>query len=344
MLKLAWDFTRRAVTTVRGEPIAEVAARDVCQWSDADLLRDVSGVVLTNELDQLSASVLGTANKFQHSRGRAFQDHLQGVAGLLQRWQQDALTVQIGLFHSAYSTQQYPYGLYSYADRDSLRELVGVDAERLVFLFCSHDRVDLYAQAVELARAGAVLPEHGLELRNALTGQRAQVPATLIAPLLVVHAADLAEQMEGFDFDMIAALLAVAAPLTRVPDCLAALLESGYGGSNLQIRIQPQRGTLGLAPVLGLNRRLLGDRIRLRRLLSGQGALNREQEMQLDALDARLPGLFEIPWIRYVRGGADQQATETQRVEARQRLVRWGVPWLKGPFDNNPDYERLLQI
>ncbi|MFN2333624.1 MAG: DUF6817 domain-containing protein, partial [Wenzhouxiangellaceae bacterium] len=169
MLKLAYDFSVRAIRTFRGQPIAKAAERPFCEWREADLHREVSPAESSGELDRLSASIMSVANRYKHSRGRGFQDHLQGVAELLQRWEQDAMTVRIGLFHSAYSTQQYPYGLYSYHQREQLRALIGDDAERLVFLFCSHDRVDLYAQAVELAKGGAALPEDGLELRNALT-------------------------------------------------------------------------------------------------------------------------------------------------------------------------------
>lgn len=344
MLKLAYDFSRRAISTYRGQPIASSEELRHCEWSAADLQADVSPAVAANELDRLSDSVLALANNYKHSRGRGFQDHLQGVAGLLQRWDQDALTVQIGLFHSAYSTQQYPYGLYGYAQREDLQALIGRDAERLVFLFCSHDRVDLYAQAVELTKAGATLPEAGLRLRNALTGTTAQVPASLIAPLLVVHAADLAEQMDGFNFEIIAGLLACAEPwTTRVPACLAVLRAAGVEGDALSISIKPGRGTFGLAPVLGLSGALLPDRLRLGRLLRGSGELDGESNAQLEALDTRRPGLFEVPWIRLLRCPQDQpERAEKALAEARLRHSRWGVPWLKRPFDDNRVYTALI--
>jgi len=343
MLKLAYDFSNRAIRTFRGRPIASAAERPYCEWGEADLHREVSAAVSSNELDRLGASILSVANRYKHSRGRGFQDHLQGVARLLQRWEQDALIVQIGLFHSAYSTQQYPYGLYGYQQRDQLRALIGDDAERLVFLFCSHDRVDLYAQAVELAKAGATLPRDGLEVRNALTGSTARVPAELIAPLLVVHVADLAEQMDGFSFDIISALLACAEPWVKAPECLTILRSAGVTGKALSIHIQAERGTFGLAPVLGLSRTLLADRLRLARLLRGRGPLDDQSRAQLDALDQRLPGLFEVPWIRYHRDCRGEQArADAALVEARLRHRSWGVPWLKRPFDNNASYRTLI--
>jgi len=346
VLKLAYDFTRRAVTTWRGQPIVEASELQACSWQTDDLAPGLSAVVQSNELDRLSASVLQRADNYKHSRGRGFQDHLQGVAGLLMRWQQAPLTIQTGLFHSAYSTQQYPYGLYSYAQRHELQALIGIDGERLVFLFCSHDRVDLYAQALALVRAGETLSSVGLRLRNALTGESAQVPGDLIAQLLVVHAADLAEQMDGFDFEMIAALLAAAGPQTQAPACLQLLKDAGFASRAPTIAIKPERGTFGLAPVLGLRRSLLADRFALNRLLRGTGQLTQAQNQALEELDQRLPGLPEVPWIRWLRatgqngpGGAE---AEGLLAEVQRRYAAWGITWLKRPFDGNERWECLI--
>ena len=344
MLKLAYDFSRRAITTLRGRPIADAEQSQWCDWQPEDLAPELSAVVQTNELDKLSEDVLALADNYKHSRGRGFQEHLQGVAGLLLRWSQDPLTIQTGLFHSAYSTQQYPYGLYSYAERDQLQALIGKDGERLVFLFCSHDRVDLYAQAVQLVRTGETLSAEGLRLRNALTGEHAQVPGALVAQLMMVHAADLAEQMDGFDFEMIAALLGAAEPWIGAPACLQAMREVGIGAAELSIVIKPERGTFGLAPVLGLSRKLLGDRFALARLLRGKGELTAAEQTTLADIDRRLPGLVEVPWIRLLRSQTeDAQEAQGWLAEARLRYQRWGVTWLKRPFDGNPAWERLIE-
>ncbi len=351
MLKLAYDFTRRAVTTWRGQPIVDASEQQACTWRADDLAPGLSAVVQSNELDRLNASVLQRADNYKHSRGRGFQEHLQGVAGLLMRWQQAPLTIQTGLFHSAYSTQQYPYGLYSYTQRHELQSLIGVDGERLVFLFCSHDRVDLYAQALALVRAGETLSAQGLRLRNALTGDWAQVPGDLVAQLLVVHAADLAEQMDGFDFEMIAALLAAAGPQIEAPACLQLLKDSGFVSRMPSIAIKPERGTFGLAPVLGIRRGLLADRFTLTRLLRGTGRLTDAEDLALEALDQRLPGLPEVPWIRWLRatdpngsaaGAADSAAAEGLLSEVQRRYAAWGITWLKRPFDGNERWECLI--
>lgn len=343
MLKLAYDFSRRAITTWRGQPI--VATRDVqaCSWQVEDLAPGLTAAVQSNELDRLNDSVLQRADNYKHSRGRDFQDHLQGVAGVLLRWKQEPLTVQTGLLHSAYSTQQYPYGLYSYAQRHELQALLGRDGERLVFLFCSHDRVDLYAQALALVQAGRTVGPEGLLLRNALTGESAQVPGDLVAQLMMVHAADLAEQMDGFDFEMIAALLAAAGPQMKAPACLELMRGAGFASRTPEIAIKPARGTFGLAPVLGLRRKLLADRLTLSRLLRGTGALSDAEETTLAALDKRLPGLPEVPWIRWMRS-ADETGPAAQALlaEVRKRYAAWGVTWLKRPFDDNQRWERLI--
>ncbi len=351
MLKLAYDFSRRAVATFRGQPIATPEDRQSCEWRSEDLKAEISPAVRVNDYDQLADSVLKVANNYKHSRGRDFQDHLQGVAGLLVRWQQEPLIVQIGLLHSAYSTQQYPYGLYSYAEREKLAELIGPDAERLVFLFCSHDRVDLYSQAIGLCKRGQVLPDEGLVLRNALTGGSALVPADVVARLLVVHAADLAEQLDGFNFEIIAALLSGAASRVNVPACFDVLKAQGVEGSNMSIAINPARGTFGLAPVLGLDWSLLRDRLTLLRMLRGTGPLDERARVKLREIDERRPGLFEVPWIRHKRksegfaegGSPPDNDSDDWLLEARARHAAWGVPWLKRPFDANPDYQALIR-
>ena len=342
MLKLAYDFSRRAITTLRGQPIVDDIERSHCEWREEDLKDALVPAIKQNDYGSLTSSVLAVADNYKHSRGRGFQEHLQGVAALLERWHQEPLVVQIGLLHSAYSTQQYPYGLFSYADRDKLAELIGPTAERLVFLFCSHDRVDLYSQAISLCKTGQVLPEEGLLLRNALTGSKAMVPADLIARLLVVHAADLVEQMDGFSFEMIAALLSAADQRVELPACFGVLEQQGVTGPNLTISIDPARGTFGLAPVLGLDRSSLKDRLTLTRLLRSSGPLSTQEQARLREIEERRPALFEVPWIRYQRGFATDTALKDWLLEARARHEIWGVPWLKRPFDGNASYHELI--
>ena len=144
-------------------------------------------------------------------------------------------------------------------------------------------------------------------------------------------------------FDVISALLACAEPWAEAPECLHVLRAAGVTGKALSIRIQAKRGTFGLAPVLGLSKTLLADRLRLARLLRGRGPLDDRSRTQLGALDERLPDLFEVPWIRLHRDSrGDQARADAALADARLRHHSWGVPWLKRAFDKNSSYRALI--
>lgn len=343
MLKLAYDFSARAVKTLRQLPIADEGSRELCEWQADDLPQQLAQVAPTNDLTQLRDDVVARAGQYKHSRGRDFTTHLEGVAGVLQRWDRSPLVIQTGLFHSAYSTQQYPYGLYDHTQREQLRAVLGVDGERLVFVFCTHDRVDLYAQAVQLAKAGAALPSEGLVLRNALTGSQALVPCAVLEVLLQVHAADLVEQLDGFAFEMIYALLAPLVGRVELPNCFHEMQAAGMQAGRLQISLQPRFGTLALAPLLGLNRELLPLRLALRRWLRRDRTLSAAELVRVRRYEAQFPYLLELPWLRLMHEN-DLSPEQQNQLRARcAKLYRaWGTTWLKTPFEHNRVFERLL--
>ncbi|MEM7218431.1 MAG: DUF6817 domain-containing protein [Pseudomonadota bacterium] len=342
MLKLAYDFTSRAIMTLRGKPIVGPAERPACSWQPSDLAGASVLHAPQNELTALREDLFATAARYKHSRGRAFTEHLEGVAKLLTAWDQPAGIVQTGLLHSAYSTQQYPYGLFDYGGREELARLVGDDAERLVFLFCSHDRVDLYAQALDLAREGRALPDAGLVLRNALTGEHGQVPKSMLAPLLMVHAADLVEQMNGFDYRVIYALLDVLRDDLELPACHALMREAGVG-EQLDVKIDPRRGTFGLLPVVGLAPELFGLRLRILRWLRGSEPLPQVDLYRIQAARERAPFLLELPWLQLTRDASlESSARDALQAEVRRLASAWGVPWIKGPFENNARFAACI--
>lgn len=345
MASLALDFAARALTTALARPIAAPAQRADCRWQTADLQSANPEVYAPNELPPLRALINAEASKYRHSRGRAFSEHLHGVAGLLERWGAPALAVEAGLCHSLYSTQQYPYGLYAYSERAEVRSLLGAPLERLVFLFCSHDRVDLYGQAVELARAGRVLPEQGLTLRNALTREQADMPREMVALLLLIHAADIVEQMSGFSFDFVFAVLYVIQPCLEPPRCFAELAAGGKSPDAIRIRINASRGTVGLIPILGFNRDLLGLRARIVLALRHRGGLSRRATTSLCDLFERYPYVLDLAWILANRGEFDGQARAQELLDKSRALMQtWGVPWLKTPMERDPDFVRELAL
>lgn len=90
-----------------------------------------------------------------HSSGTLF-DHLIGTAHLLFQWNNPVSVCLAGMFHSIYGTQDLKINTLRYTDRPYLQEIIGCDAERLAYLFCSCDRRSFYRSlAVE---GDAIIP------------------------------------------------------------------------------------------------------------------------------------------------------------------------------------------
>jgi hypothetical protein len=75
----------------------------------------------------------------RHS-GRAFFDHLKGTHDLLRDWGNPEYVCVAGLFHSIYGTQYFKHRCLPLNRRNELASLIGADAERLVYEFCTQDR------------------------------------------------------------------------------------------------------------------------------------------------------------------------------------------------------------
>ncbi len=63
-------------------------------------------------------------------------DHLLGTRRLLVEWGARPALCDAGLFHSIYSTEHYGLKAVPLAMRDEVRQLIGDEAESLVWLFC----------------------------------------------------------------------------------------------------------------------------------------------------------------------------------------------------------------
>jgi tetratricopeptide (TPR) repeat protein len=125
------------------------------------------------------------ADLVPHGRG-SLQQHLVGVHGVLERWGQPERVRLAGLLHSAYSTESFRWSLFDRRERSRVRELVGPDAEGLVFAFCACTRDALLA----------AVQHDGGAVRLSTRWQGTTVPLERrdLAELMVIHAANLAEQ------------------------------------------------------------------------------------------------------------------------------------------------------
>ena len=80
-----------------------------------------------------------------HAEGGLF-DHLLGTRQLLVEWEARPALCDAGLFHSIYSTDHYEQQAIPLSMRDEVRQLIGDEAESLVWLFCMMRRNTLFDQ------------------------------------------------------------------------------------------------------------------------------------------------------------------------------------------------------
>jgi hypothetical protein len=75
---------------------------------------------------------------------RSLLDHLLGTRKLLVKWEARPALCDAGLFHSVYSTEHYELKAIPLSMRDEVRQLIGDEAESLVWLFAMMRRETLY--------------------------------------------------------------------------------------------------------------------------------------------------------------------------------------------------------
>ncbi|MDB5093012.1 MAG: hypothetical protein JWO85_1113 [Candidatus Eremiobacteraeota bacterium] len=134
------------------------------------------------------------ADAVPHGRSSLLR-HLTGTHAILERWAQPAHVRSAGLLHSVYATDTFTQALVDPSERALIRDLVGADAERLIFLFCSIERRDLFS-------AIAAAPD---DLASTVRlPQRDNATPIDVAPaeagdLLVLYLANEAEQSASAD-------------------------------------------------------------------------------------------------------------------------------------------------
>lgn len=85
------------------------------------------------------------AGEFQHLNG-TLEQHLQGTAALLQQWQARDALVSAGLFHAAYGTAGFDETLVTMQQRNDIANIIGEEAEELVYFYCASDRSFIFKQ------------------------------------------------------------------------------------------------------------------------------------------------------------------------------------------------------
>jgi hypothetical protein len=144
----------------------------------------------------------------------SFLDHLRGVWLMLVAWEQPQAVCRLGLFHSAYSNSFVSMNLYDPTrDRAALADLIGDEAEGLVYGFCSIDRQRLEEMVLE---EGTVRRE-GYALKHIHTGDELRVSGPEAAAFVTETLADELEQRFGWQSELEAGRVAATWPGPMLP-------------------------------------------------------------------------------------------------------------------------------
>jgi len=85
------------------------------------------------------------AGEFAHIDGSLI-DHLQGTRKLLKEWSASNILQDAGLYHAAYGTASFTESFTSLQKRDEISNIIGSEAESIVYLYCACDREYFWEQ------------------------------------------------------------------------------------------------------------------------------------------------------------------------------------------------------
>jgi hypothetical protein len=91
------------------------------------------------------------ADQMRHFNGTLLT-HLKGTCKLLAQWGNPEAVCLAGLCHTAYGTDGFRHTFFDARNRSPLRDLVGGEAEAIVYFYASCDRRSVYPA---IARIGA---------------------------------------------------------------------------------------------------------------------------------------------------------------------------------------------
>lgn len=134
-----------------------------------------------------------------HKAG-TFRHHLVGVARSLAQWQQPRDVRLLGLLHSVYGNAFVDLVKFdASSERGRLCELIGNDAEQLVYLFCTASR----AQFTQRALAGEIEADGSVTVDRIGQAQgTVRLGANEVAAFLIVTMADFIEQWFSWQDDI----------------------------------------------------------------------------------------------------------------------------------------------
>jgi hypothetical protein len=148
----------------------------------------VDDKVVAGLLEQLpQAAVL------RHS-GRTFLEHLLCTWRILTDWGMPVAVCRAGFLHSAYSTSFYRHALFRLDERDTVKRMIGREAEELAFRFCTMDRRGFWDVLAKSHVKGALTYPDRLR-----AGRPVRVARKTLSRLLIIESANVAEQSKASD-------------------------------------------------------------------------------------------------------------------------------------------------
>lgn len=124
------------------------------------------------------------AHATSHSR-RTLLEHLRGTRDLLDEWGNPPHVCTAGLFHSIYGTYVFDKQSADMSMRERITEVLGRDAEWLVYVFCVTDRRCFYDH----------LGEPRLRLRDGVHDCDLELDRETLAALIEIEVANTVEQI-----------------------------------------------------------------------------------------------------------------------------------------------------
>lgn len=129
-------------------------------------------------LEELGAHVTS------HSR-RTLLGHLRGTHDLLEQWGNPRHVCVAGLFHSVYGTYVFEKQSADMSLRGRIRDVIGGDAEWLVYVFCVTDRRCFYDH----------LGESRFSLRDRVHDHDLEIDRDALSALIEIEVANMIEQI-----------------------------------------------------------------------------------------------------------------------------------------------------
>jgi len=169
----------------------EVPIKEVCR----DIIRNdfsISDPKMPEFLELLSKH---GADECWHKCG-TFKEHLFHIWRICKIWNQSDAICRLGLFHSAYSNSYVNLAIFRRdVDRQHLKQLLGEEAEELIYTFCVIPRHQLIFNII---LGTGEIPKNGVTVKNILDGSDIHLSEKIIACFAILTVADFGDQRYGW--------------------------------------------------------------------------------------------------------------------------------------------------